>query len=281
MKIAVALFLFFTLCLCDENLATGGDLQIQNSATLNLEQNDSVQTPVPGSAQTERNPAQPTPKEHTPAVDMSFQSFFKNAHIVVKAAMGILLLFSVMTWTIFLAKFIQFKFAFSRLKKDSLACERINSIDEVLKLDRNGFAVQLAREIKDEIKRSKTVNASLKNRVKERLELKNANLIHLAKSHTGILASIGSSAPFIGLFGTVWGIMNSFINIANSNNASLSVVAPGIAEALFATALGLSAAIPAVLIYNYFVRAGLNFNVKIDALGSRIYLIFDRQCDAA
>ena len=212
---------------------------------------------------------------------MSFQSFFKNAHIVVKAAMGILLLFSVMTWTIFLAKFIQFKFAFSRLKKDSLACERINSIDEVLKLDRNGFAVQLAREIKDEIKRSKTVNASLKSRVKERLELKNANLIHLAKSHTGILASIGSSAPFIGLFGTVWGIMNSFINIANSNNASLSVVAPGIAEALFATALGLSAAIPAVLIYNYFVRAGLNFNVKIDALSSRIYLIFDRQCDAA
>lgn len=116
MKIAVALFLFFTLCLCDENLTTGGDLQIQNSATLNLEQNDSVQTPVPGSAQAERNPAQPTPKEHAPAVDMSFQSFFKNAHIVVKAAMGILLLFSVMTWTIFLAKFIQFKFAFSRLK---------------------------------------------------------------------------------------------------------------------------------------------------------------------
>ena len=82
-----------------------------------------------------------------------------------------------------MAKFIQFKFAFSRLKKDSLACERINSIDEVLKLDRNGFAVQLTREIKDEIKRSKTVNASLKNRVKERLELKNANLMQIGRAH--------------------------------------------------------------------------------------------------
>ncbi|EOH3945418.1 MotA/TolQ/ExbB proton channel family protein, partial [Campylobacter jejuni] len=91
-----------------------------------------------------------------------------------------------------------------------------------------------------------------------------------------LLASIGASAPFIGLFGTVWGIMNAFIGIANLGNASLAVVAPGIAEALFATAFGLIAAIPAVLFYNYLTRKNLKLMHHLDELANFVYILFHR-----
>ena len=100
-----------------------------------------------------------------------------------------------------------------------------------------------------------TDKAGIKERVASRLERIEARSGRLMARGTGVLATIGATAPFVGLFGTVWGIMNSFINISKQHTTNLAVVAPGIAEALLATALGLFAAIPAVVIYNMFSRS--------------------------
>jgi len=210
-----------------------------------------------------------------PSIDLSFISLFKNAHIVVKIVICVLILFSVITWTIFIVKFIQFKLAFCRLKSDENTVEDASDW-RILKLKKKSFAADFIRELEDESKKSVKFDKNMKLRVKQRLDLKKSSLANVMRGWVGVLASIGSSAPFIGLFGTVWGIMNSFVGIANSNNASLSVVAPGIAEALFATALGLVAAIPAVLVYNYLVRCSVKFNARLGLLSSQIYLIFDR-----
>ena len=148
-----------------------------------------------------------------------------------------------------------------------------------LNFPKNSFARYFINEIEDESSKSVKFSENMKSRVKQRFELKKTAFAGAMKERMAVLASIGSSAPFIGLFGTVWGIMNSFVGIANSDNASLSVVAPGIAEALFATALGLAAAIPAVLIYNYLVRTAVNFNSRLARLSAEIYLIFDRNAD--
>ncbi len=96
---------------------------------------------------------------------------------------------------------------------------------------------------------------------------------------TGVLATIGSTAPFAGLFGTVWGIMNSFISIAESNATNLAVVAPGIAEALLASAMGLAAAIPAVVIYNLFARSIAGYRLLLGDAGERIERLVSRDLD--
>ena len=139
------------------------------------------------------------------------------------------------------------------------------------------FCKLFAKQIQDELAKTQNPTEALKARVKERLQITALEATNRVKSRVSILASVSSSAPFVGLFGTVWGIMNSFIAIANSNSASLSVVAPGIAEALFATALGLVAAIPATLLYNYLVRATMQFGSRLDLMATRVYLIFDRE----
>ena len=128
------------------------------------------------------------------------------------------------------------------------------------------------------MEKSKKLNGT-KSRIRTNFEIKINSIITNAKNLTSILASIGSSAPFIGLFGTVWGIMNSFIGIAGSNDTGLDVVAPGIAEALFATAFGLAAAIPAVLFYNYITRKTAKFANEIDEIATAVYLIADRTLD--
>ena len=96
---------------------------------------------------------------------------------------------------------------------------------------------------------------------------------------TGVLATIGATAPFVGLFGTVWGIMNAFIGISESHTTSLAVVAPGIAEALLATALGLVAAIPAVVIYNHLVRGIANYRALLGDASAQLMLLVSRQRD--
>lgn len=219
-------------------------------------------------------------KDHParPHIDLSFNSLFINAHIVVKIVVGILILFSIITWTIFIVKFSEFKIAFYRLKKDEAVIKTTSNLKN-LNFPKNSFARYFINEIEDESSKSVKFSENMKSRVKQRFELKKTAFAGAMKERVAVLASIGSSAPFIGLFGTVWGIMNSFVGIANSDNASLSVVAPGIAEALFATALGLAAAIPAVLIYNYLVRTAVNFNSRLARLSAEIYLIFDRNVD--
>ena len=118
--------------------------------------------------------------------------------------------------------------------------------------------------------KSYTVQSSRVSRV---LEIASDREIKLIEHHFTFLATVGSTAPFIGLFGTVWGIMNSFQSIAISRNTSLAIVAPGIAEALFATALGLLAAIPAVVAYNKFTSDSRKYNTRMENFSKRFLSI--------
>lgn len=200
----------------------------------------------------------------------SLYSLYKNADIVVKVVIYILVAFSVISWMVFIAKILEFRFYSKRLNKDIKILKGVKFIDELSNL--SGISKSLVKEIEDEF--SKDIGLKdLNERLRVRLETRLLSITNQTKNYTSILASIGSSAPFIGLFGTVWGIMNSFIGIATSSNAGLDVVAPGIAEALFATAFGLAAAIPAVLFYNYILRKNGKILTILDEISSLIYVI--------
>ncbi|QCD45568.1 MotA/TolQ/ExbB proton channel family protein [Campylobacter mucosalis] len=201
-------------------------------------------------------------------IDMSFNALFNNAHIVVKGVIVLLVLFSIASWTIFFVKITQFKKAFGVLKHDTQSLKELKDINDNLGLSDESFLSKILTDVKDELVSCANTNERLRNAV----DIRVMQISNDLREKITILASIGSSAPFIGLFGTVWGIMNSFIGIASANNASLAVVAPGIAEALFATALGLAAAIPAVLLYNYFVRLNAKFKDELCVLGLKVYL---------
>jgi biopolymer transport protein ExbB len=121
--------------------------------------------------------------------------------------------------------------------------------------------------------------AGIKDRIASRLHRLEAAFARRATRGTGLLATIGSTSPFVGLFGTVWGIMNSFIGISQSHTTSLAVVAPGIAEALLATATGLVAAIPAVVIYNVFARATGGYRADLASLSALVQRLASRELD--
>ncbi|MSN96851.1 MotA/TolQ/ExbB proton channel family protein [Campylobacter sp. FMV-PI01] len=210
--------------------------------------------------------------------DFSFFSLYENADIVVKIVIYILVLFSVLTWGIFIAKILQYKSLNQELSKSLNLLKDTNTINDLPNFSQKDIAFTLSSIIRDEISKSKSTQ-NLNERINLRLQTVSQNIISKAKKFTGILASIGSSAPFIGLFGTVWGIMNSFMGIATSNNTGLDVVAPGIAEALFATAFGLVAAIPAVLFYNYTIYLNSKFTDLLDEVATMFFVIFDRTMD--
>ena len=148
-----------------------------------------------------------------------------------------------------------------------------------LNFPKNSFARYFINEIEDESSKSVKFSENMKSRVKQRFELKKTAFAGAMKERMAVLASIGSSAPFIGLFGTVWGIMNSFVGIASSDSARRRGGAPGIAEALFATALGLAAAIPAVFIYKYLLRTAVKFNYRLARRSAGNYMILSRNAD--
>ncbi len=190
--------------------------------------------------------------------DLSPWGMFMAADIVVKAVMIGLVFASVLTWTIWFAKAIELMAARRRL---GIAIATLNKArswsDAIAGLQaRNDGAAALIRSADSELKLSAGAMSpvGVKERVASRLERLEAAAGRQMIRGTGILATIGATAPFVGLFGTVWGIMNSFIGISKSHTTNLAVVAPGIAEALLATALGLVAAIPAVVMYNMFSR---------------------------
>lgn len=178
--------------------------------------------------------------------------------------------------------FSKWKFYFSAdiyfMKKNlDLSIQKIKELKNLNELDQTkDFAGVLSLEIQDELEKSEYKNDHIKERIELRLQNTISKQITASKNGLSLLASIGASAPFIGLFGTVWGIMNAFIGIANLGNASLAVVAPGIAEALFATAFGLIAAIPAVLFYNYLTRKNLKLMHHLDELANFVYILFHR-----
>lgn len=190
--------------------------------------------------------------------DLSPWGMFMAADIVVKAVMVGLVFASVLTWTIWFAKAIELLLARRRMATAIGALNTASSWAEVslgLKKQRNSAAPLIsAADIELKMSAGAISPDGLKERIASRLERLEAAAGRQMIRGTGILATIGATAPFVGLFGTVWGIMNSFIGISKSHTTNLAVVAPGIAEALLATALGLVAAIPAVVMYNMFSR---------------------------
>lgn len=194
--------------------------------------------------------------------DLSPLGMFRAADVVVKAVMIGLAFASLITWTIFIAKTLEYAAAMRGLRRSLRVILRADGLaDAVQALDgRRDAAAAMVDGTAIEVERSAPTldqggAAGLKERVASLLSRTEAAAVRRLNRGTGLLATIGSTAPFVGLFGTVWGIMNSFIGISESQTTNLAVVAPGIAEALLATAIGLVAAIPAVVIYNLFARA--------------------------
>ncbi|HEU5019641.1 MAG TPA: tonB-system energizer ExbB [Pseudolabrys sp.] len=181
-----------------------------------------------------------------------------SADIVVKTVMLGLAFASVVSWTIWLAKSLELVAARRRLRRGLRTLNEAHSLDDSLAKLRQpaGEAFDFLQAAEAELRQSADalVPEGVKERIASRLSRLDAAAGRRMIRGTGILATIGATAPFVGLFGTVWGIMNSFIGISKLHTTNLAVVAPGIAEALLATALGLVAAIPAVMMYNMFSR---------------------------
>lgn len=215
--------------------------------------------------------------------DLSVWTMFVNADIVVKIVMVGLLLASVATWTILIAKAVELKRARARVMASLRRLSEARGLAEArLALGGGDRLTQaLLSEATREMKLSSDILAA--PGVKERIgacfaEIERAEALAI-KRGTGLLASVGSTAPFIGLFGTVWGIMNSFIGISKAQTTNLAVVAPGIAEALLATAVGLFAAIPAVLIYNHLARQASAYLELVSNLAGELLRIVSRDLD--
>ncbi|MDP3410449.1 tonB-system energizer ExbB [Bosea sp. (in: a-proteobacteria)] len=217
-----------------------------------------AQTPMPSL------PAQAAQPAALPAMphDLSPWGMFMAADIVVKAVMVGLAFASVVTWTIWLAKALELGTAkagagraLRRLSEAQSLTDAAGAIAGQGGRMRGAVGALLGAAL-DETKRSADLEPEgIKERVAIALSRIEARAGRAMAKGTGLLATIGSTAPFVGLFGTVWGIMNSFIGISQAKTTNLAVVAPGIAEALLATAIGLVAAIPAVIIYNVFARS--------------------------
>jgi len=190
--------------------------------------------------------------------DLSPWTMFLSADWVVKAIMIGLAFASVVTWTIFIGKFIELFILRKRLASALRRIAGARSLQEAFAaVGRSGTVLQTyLAAAANELKLSSGIARD--DGIKERAASSFAEItraqVRRIRFGMGLLATIGSTSPFVGLFGTVWGIMNSFIGISKAQTTNLAVVAPGIAEALLATAIGLFAAIPAVIIYNHFTR---------------------------
>ena len=183
---------------------------------------------------------------------------FLSADILVKAVMVSLAFASLVTWTIFLAKTLQLFTARQRLRRALARIAKARTLAEAqLSLGSSGniLSAMLAAALQElRLSAGSLVESGIKERVASSFAEIARTEARAVRLGMGVLATIGATSPFVGLFGTVWGIMNSFIGISKSLTTNLAVVAPGIAEALLATAIGLVAAIPAVIIYNHFAR---------------------------
>lgn len=218
--------------------------------------------------------------------DMSPWSMFLGADIVVKFVMVGLAIASLATWTILLAKTYEFSQAQRRINRAIRRLTQSRTLvdaDDLFATGRQDVVARLVKECVDEVRLSSgvTTGGGIRDRAAARCtEVVRAEGQRL-RIGTGMLATIGSTAPFVGLFGTVWGIMNSFVGIAKAQTTNLAVVAPGIAEALFATAVGLVAAIPAVIIYNHFARVTKNHLERVNRASGIALRLLSRDLDHA
>lgn len=216
-----------------------------------------------------------------PPPDLTPWHMFQSANVVVKAVIVGLLLASIVTWTILLAKSVELVVARRRmagaLRLIGAATAMRGLAERVASCPGAGRLLAVAET---EIRLSNELPPEgIKDRIATRLQRAEAALGRRLARGTGVLASVGSCAPFVGLFGTVWGIMDSFVGISRMQTTNLAVVAPGIAEALLATACGLGAAIPAVVIYNALARVIANHRLLLGDVSAAILGLASRDLD--
>ena len=214
--------------------------------------------------------------------NLSPWGMFLNADIVVKAVMVGLAFASLVTWTVWLAKTIELQRESARARRRLRMIEHGGTLRDAVRgcgSDTDAVAQLILSTARESELSAGAFDTDFKERVALRLERVEAAMQRQISRGIGVLATIGATAPFVGLFGTVWGIMNAFIGISESHTTSLAVVAPGIAEALLATAFGLVAAIPAVVIYNHLVRGIANYRALLGDASAQLMLLVSRQRD--
>lgn len=261
-------------------------------------------TPSPAAQPAPATSAQPAPTEVAPAPgapnaaeapsiakatlphNLSPWGMFMSADWVVKGVMIGLAFASLVTWTVWLAKSLEIAGSKARLAKALRGITGARRLDDATQALGNGAGIGgvLVRAAAEELEMSRQDDggydaAGVKERVESRLMRIQAQAGRRLSRGTGVLATIGSTAPFVGLFGTVWGIMNSFIGISEAQTTNLAVVAPGIAEALLATAVGLIAAIPAVVIYNVFARSITGYRQGLADAAAGVQRLVSRDLD--
>ena len=233
-------------------------------------------------------PTLPGPALETlPSVhDLSPMGMYAQAHWVVKGVMLLLVAACFLTWTVWLFKTVELWVAKAQARHSRRVLHGAESLEAATATlnDRHDPAAFMARAVQEEFSRSATILTAagpegMKERGASLVERIESQALARIRRGTGLLATVGSVAPFVGLFGTVWGIMNAFINIAETKTTNLAVVAPGIAEALFATAIGLVAAIPAVVIYNHFSRSIAGYRLALGDAGAATLRLLSRDID--
>jgi biopolymer transport protein ExbB len=214
--------------------------------------------------------------------DLSPWGMFENSDLVVKAVIVGLAIASFVTWTVWVAKTLELRTARGEVRRDLRVLNNSVTLAQAHDQLRDGETPvsQLMRAAGQEIRLSANLRADgLKERIALQLERIEMAVSRKVSRGTGVLATIGSTAPFVGLFGTVWGIMNSFIGISNAHTTNLAVVAPGIAQALLATAFGLIAAIPAVMIYNVLARQTAQYRAYLGDASAQVMRLVSRDLD--
>jgi biopolymer transport protein ExbB len=241
----------------------------------------SAQTPPPDAVA----PAAAKPVTLQVPRELSPWSMFLSADIIVKAVMIGLAFASLVTWTIFIAKSIELSIAQQKLKSSLKKVDEARSLAEAQMTlgKKTGVLSAFVAAALHEARLSAGIASD--GGIKERAATRFAEIQRAAARRIrfgmGLLATIGATSPFVGLFGTVWGIMNSFIGISKSQTTNLAVVAPGIAEALLATAIGLVAAIPAVIIYNHFARQTKTYLELVSRASGAAARLLSRDLDRA
>ena len=223
-------------------------------------------------------------------VDLSLWGLFLKADVIVKAVIVVLILASFWCWAIIVEKWLRFRrlrtqadeFEDSFWSGGSLEdlYDRISGqADHPMEILFASAMREWRRSTAKGFSGDDSLRAGIKERIAQVMQITLTREIERLERYLGFLATVGSTAPFVGLFGTVWGIMNSFQSIAMTKDTSLAVVAPGIAEALFATALGLIAAIPAVVAYNKFSTDLGRYSTRLDAFVGEFSAILSRQLE--
>jgi biopolymer transport protein TolQ len=218
--------------------------------------------------------------------DVSFLSLFSNAHWIVKGVMLGLLACSIWVWAIAVEKFVLYRRTRNSMDRFEKTFWSGQSLEELYRTvstrpshSMAALFVAAMREWKRSFEGHVRSFAGLQMRIEKVMDVTIAREVERLERHLLVLATVGSAGPFVGLFGTVWGIMTSFQSIAASKNTSLAVVAPGIAEALFATAIGLVAAIPATIFYNKFISEVNKQSQRLEGFADEFAAILSRQID--